>query len=292
MKTLSFITTSTSITVVIDGKVYTIASGDKSFKNVKAELGKANPDPEKVLGLIHVPTAISNYSKGNVTVKDGVVYYKGCAMHNYCAQKVLEFISQGLDCQRLMRFFDRLMSNPSARAVGELYKFLEHQAMPLTEDGCFLAYKGVRNDYFSITAGAKDKVLTGVVSADGRIYNGVGEVIEVMRNYVDDDANRGCSSGLHAGSHEYSSDFGRAGRMLIVKIDPKDVVSVPNDCNCQKLRTCAYTVIAEVKHDDIMPNEFSDGPSDETKVNLSFAEILREKANAQSRDTLGRFTKS
>ena len=39
-------------------------------------------------------------------------------------------------------------------------------------------------------------------------------------------------------------DFAR-GKVVIVKVNPKDVVSVPHDCNCQKLRTCAYTVVAE-----------------------------------------------
>jgi hypothetical protein len=35
--------------------------------------------------------------------------------------------------------------------------------------------------------------------------------------------------------------------MVVVKINPKDVVSVPSDYNCQKLRCCAYTVVSEVE---------------------------------------------
>ena len=31
---------------------------------------------------------------------------------------------------------------------------------------------------------------------------------------------------------------------MIVKIDPSDVVSVPHDCDCQKLRTCKYEVVS------------------------------------------------
>ena len=33
--------------------------------------------------------------------------------------------------------------------------------------------------------------------------------------------------------------------MVIVKVNPKDVVSVPTDCECQKVRTCEYQVIAD-----------------------------------------------
>ena len=31
---------------------------------------------------------------------------------------------------------------------------------------------------------------------------------------------------------------------MVVEINPADVVSVPNDCDCQKLRTCKYKVAA------------------------------------------------
>ena len=31
--------------------------------------------------------------------------------------------------------------------------------------------------------------------------------------------------------------------IVIVKINPEDVVSVPSDCNCEKLRTCKYEVV-------------------------------------------------
>ena len=34
-------------------------------------------------------------------------------------------------------------------------------------------------------------------------------------------------------------------RVVIVKVNPKDVVSVPTDCECQKVRTCEYMVIAD-----------------------------------------------
>ena len=31
---------------------------------------------------------------------------------------------------------------------------------------------------------------------------------------------------------------------MVVEINPADVVSVPNDCDCQKLRTSKYKVVA------------------------------------------------
>jgi hypothetical protein len=44
--------------------------------------------------------------------------------------------------------------------------------------------------------------------------------------------------------------------MVIVEVDPADVVSVPHDCNNQKLRTAKYAVIAEFERP--LDNDFSD----------------------------------
>jgi hypothetical protein len=60
---------------------------------------------------------------------------------------------------------------------------------------------------------------------------------------VDDDANSACSFGLHVGTWDYASTFGH-GATLTVRVDPANVVSVPHDCNTQKIRTCEYDVIA------------------------------------------------
>lgn len=285
-----YIVTASSITAVIAGKVHTLTSGHANFNVAKKALSAAVHDIPKILSLMSVSTAIVAYSAGSVTVKDGVVYYRNAPMAGYCSNKILEFMEAGLDYKRLMRFFDRLMVNPSARAVEELYKFLEHKAMPLTDDGCFLAYKGVQSDFYSITGGDKNKVLKGKVNDRGQIFNGIGEEIEVMRNYVNDNANVGCSSGLHAGSHQYASDFGRSGKLLIVKIDPADVVSIPTDCSCQKLRTSRYVVVEEVKHDTQLPSEFSDAELDaDSSDGDKYVAALRAKANSQKRDANGRF---
>ena len=63
------------------------------------------------------------------------------------------------------------------------------------------------------------------------------------RKQVDDSVDIGCSFGLHAGTYEYASNFGN-GVTLTVRIDPANVVSVPRDCEYQKIRCSEYTVIA------------------------------------------------
>jgi hypothetical protein len=140
-------------------------------------------------------------------------------------------MKKGLPFKPLVRFLGKLMANPSRRAVNELYKFLEHKNMPITPEGNFIAYKGVKSDF-------KDHY-------SGKFDNSVGQTLSMIRNRVCDDANIGCSYGFHAGSYEYAKGYSSGGGHLMrVEIDPTDVVSVPLDCDCQKLRTAKYKVVA------------------------------------------------
>jgi hypothetical protein len=100
--------------------------------------------------------------------------------------------------------------------------------MPIDPDGDFYAYKAVKEDF-------TDK-------HTGKIDNSVGQVVTVRRNMVDDNPDNACSYGLHAGSFNYVRGFAQLGdNIIIVKINPKDVVSVPNH-NTTKLRCCRYEV--------------------------------------------------
>jgi hypothetical protein len=78
----------------------------------------------------------------------------------------------------------------------------------------------------------------------------------MTRSKVDDNRSVGCSQGLHAGALNYVASYGNvdAGdKIVIVKINPKDVVSVPSDCNHEKLRTCQYEVVGEYQGELLKP---------------------------------------
>lgn len=230
-------------------------------------------DFDKVIKLIDVSRAITVSFKGKFIVKDGQVLYNGEPVHGYLFDRILLFIREGLDFERLLKFTENLWANPSARARNELYKFLEYGNFPITDDGCFLGYKSVQDNYYSVTAGTA-KPIQGKLDNSGRIYNGIGEVIEVDRGVVDDNKEHGCSFGLHVGTHGYATGFS-GNRKLVVKVNPKDVVSVPLDCSCQKLRTCKYEVIAE-----------------EGRVLSEVEDINYDQVCRSNRDANGRFCKS
>lgn len=134
----------------------------------------------------------------------------------------------------IVRFIRNLYQNPSYRSVKELYGFLEKNDLPITQDGTFLAYKKVRYDYMDIHSGTFD--------------NSIGKVCEMARHDVEDNSEVTCSSGLHACSFDYLENYGSSDldRIVVVEINPKDVVSIPTDYNHAKLRCCYYKVVDEI----------------------------------------------
>jgi hypothetical protein len=157
------------------------------------------------------------------------------------------------------------MSNPSKRAVEELYGFLEKGNLPLTPDGYFLAYKKVRADFRDCHTGTMD--------------NSVGQTVEMERNAVDDDQNRTCSTGLHFCSKEYLSHFGgHDSRTVILKINPRDVVSIPTDYNNAKGRACRYEVIGEL---GVHPDQAFVAPvQTEAATDTATADLIRVAVEA------------
>ena len=220
-----------NITVVIDNKPYTISKTHITYNKV-LEAIKAG-DWEAVKDAIEPKKIFYKFSNGVVKIEDGQFFWKGQLMHNALTTRMIEMLKEDFPIDPLINFMSNLMSNPSKRAVDELYGFLEKNNLPITPDGHFLAYKRVRNDYKDCHSGTMD--------------NSVGSIVEMERNQVDDDKDRTCSAGLHFCSHEYLKSFGGE-RTVILKINPRDVVSIPSDYNDSKGRCCRYEVIGEVEH--------------------------------------------
>lgn len=216
--------------------------------------------------LISLKSVVEAYSVGELSINSTGVTYRGQPMHSVDSSRVMAFLRDGLPYKPIANYIARKMANPSARAIAELYNFLEHKNMPLTPEGKIIAYKGVQKDLYSVHGNTKTVVVKGTVNSEGKILNEIGAIIEIERSSCDDDFRNGCSFGLHAGSLSYAKGWGP--RVVLVEIDPADVVSVPDDCNCQKLRCCKYKVIGEYTGPmpDTLTTEFSD-PDETSPLN-------------------------
>ena len=246
MNKVPYILSENSITIFWEGKPYTLRKDHVNFQLAKQAIMDARYDD---LGdLIDVQKAVEDFIEGDIEVKDEVVYYKGHRLHGVVVDKLLEMLRAGMkDSAPLTNFITRLQANPSANSVNELYSFMSYKSLANTPEGKVYGYKGVQSDYWSTTGNADTIVLQGQTNERHQIFNGVGETIEVARRCVDDNKDNHCSHGLHIGSFDYADSWaGSDGRLLLVEFDPADAVSVPTDCDFQKLRVSKYKVVQDI----------------------------------------------
>ena len=229
--TISAILTNGGLTVVFENGPLTIRKDAVGFSGALAAWKSG--DEKKLFELMNPAVVVQSFSEGQLVINEaGEALFNGRPVQNYVLTKILGLKAQDLPWKPLAKFLERLMANTSARAVDELYKFLETENLPITDDGCFLAYKRVNEDWTDFHT--------------GRISNKIGTLVEEDRNKVDDNPNNGCSKGLHAGSLGYVSSFHSGqGHLIVVKIDPADVVSIPVE-DVRKLRCCKYFVLKEM----------------------------------------------
>lgn len=232
-----------TLTVVIDAKPYTIAPDHPNYDKIKGALSTG--DSQLIVELVDIARSVENYVEGDAEVKDGVVYYEGDAIHNTLTERILDMMAYGFPFKPMFKFVNNLMKNPSKRATEELYDFLMHKNLPITDDGCFLAYKRVNDDWTDLYSNAID--------------NSIGQIVKMSRRKVDDNREMGCSDGLHVGALEYVEGYGSGGHVLVVKINPEHVVSVPSDHDCTKVRCCEYEVLSEFKGELKKPVYSPDG---------------------------------
>jgi hypothetical protein len=243
---MKYITNTAAIVLFLDGKSVRVEKTDRRYplivKVFQLPLEDQEAEVNRILGIPEDKLEDVIADEEHFDVVDGNVYYNGEELPPALSTKVKSIIKDGLPLGHFEAFWKKLSLNPSSTSVKELVDFLEYKELPITEDGCFLAYKGVSPTLYSIHGNKETKVVRGQVDETGHIYNGVGEIVEVLRRDVDDNRHNECSHGLHVGSLDYASGWGHM--MVVVKVNPADVVSVPAGCSFQKCRVCKYEVVS------------------------------------------------
>lgn len=221
-----YLLTKNHLTLHYNGMAKEITKSDARFPKVLEALREMRFDdiPELV-----DPTA--QFARAGIRVEDGLLTVRGEAMPPELNSRIMEYKSQNIPFKSLLNFWANLQLNPSFNSRQQLFKFLENKGHSITEDGCFIGYRGVTEDF-------KDK--------HSRTFdNRPNQVCSMPRDLVDDNPNNTCSHGLHIGGFEYAKSFGP--KLVIVKVNPRDVVAVPNDYNGQKMRVCRFEVLSEAQ---------------------------------------------
>ena len=172
--TVPFMKTGNTVSILAQGKWYQVKP---EHPNYDAILEALHGSEEDIVALLDIGSSIENYSSGNVEVVGGAVKYDGEVVDNTLTRRIIQFMREGLPFQPLTKLFDNLMKNISYQTRTQLYDFLEHKNLPVTEDGCFLAYKAVNSNYM-------DKYT-------GTMNNSVGETVSIDRGKVDDNRDKG-----------------------------------------------------------------------------------------------------
>jgi hypothetical protein len=274
-----YIIQGSNVTVVIGTTPHTISKSHIAYNKLVAAI-KAG-DWTTVEDIIEPKKAVIEYGQGNIEIQGDTIFWKGLEMHNSLTKRMVAMIQEDFPVEPLVNFMENLMQNPSKRAVTELYGFLEKNTLPITPDGCFLAYKKVRQDYNDVHSGTvlnkpavylTDEDREALAERAGKRNEVTVEVVDdvtvvsMERNLVDDDQNRTCSVGLHFCSKDYLNHFGGE-RIVILKINPRDVVSIPNDYNDSKGRCCRYEIVDEI---------------DKEKADEAFAKSVQEAADREA----------
>lgn len=213
-----------SLVLNYTGKTVVIPKGDSRFEAVLECI--RNKNLEDIPAIVEIERS---FQGSGLELKDGVLYEGDTPIPTELNDRILKFKNAKLPYDSLLRFWDNLKNNPSFNSRKMLFKFLENNGHPLTQDGCFVAYRGVTEDF-------KDK-------HTGKFDNRPGSVLSMPRDQVNDNPNDTCSTGLHVACFDYAKGFGE--RLVEVKVNPSDVVTVPTDYNGTKMRVCRFEVIQE-----------------------------------------------
>ena len=183
--------------------------------------------------------AVFEYDK--VTIVDDEVLFDGEPVYGLLSDMMIDIVQEGGDVTSWCKFMMKLNENPAKHAVDELYEWMYKAQMPITSNGNFLAYKKVRDDYSSAHP-----------NPDGsKLMNLLGTRVDMARNKVDDNRHQTCSTGLHFCSWSYLPSYmGDRGKVLLVEINPADVVSIPSDYAFAKGRASGYWIVGEIGIED------------------------------------------
>jgi len=205
-------------------------------------------DADEFVNLLNTGLVVEDWSEGDFKFRDGLLYFEDEQVAKDPTNRIVECLQQGFPHQFMMNYLTNLYDNVSERAVQESYKWSSHKGLPITEDGMLVGYKGVRTYAGETIQGKNGEIKEGDlvdIYTGNSFRNNVGDTASMKRRQVCDDHTQGCDSGLHVGTYDYACNWaGSTGVVVLVKFNPKDIVSVPSDCNCEKMRVSSYEVIS------------------------------------------------
>ncbi|AAX63736.1 rIIB [Aeromonas phage 31] len=222
------------LSVTIGSETYNASGDHPQFMEIIGLLRAEKYD--EAMELLNIKRGLERYISGDLVIEGGTLRYKDLVIDSGLTRRIVSRMQSGEPFLPLIAFFENLMDNPSRRAVYQLYDFLEHNDIEITDDGHFIAWKRVNHSFKDMYTGKFD--------------NSPGTVVKINRFQVDEDPNTTCSHGLHVAAKSYIPHYGGgSGKVIACKVNPADVVAIPTDYQNAKMRCAGYEVLYEVTED-------------------------------------------
>lgn len=269
---MRYLSDSTGITVIHDDEVFMVPSTDITYPQIRDYLvDQSGSDIDRLRELFtQTKDIIIEATADALSVVDGDAnpdaaadeqpyrLIHGDPVSDVVLSAAIRVTDESGDPKAISAFLRRLEKNPSAASRSQLFAWLAAEGFTLTPDGMIIGYKGVSEDFRSLTFGHEPVTVTPAGGEptvhSGHIPYPIGAEVSLPRELVNNNRDWACSVGLHVGTFSYARSFaGTSGsnRILLVLVDPADVVSVPRDADNQKVRVCRLVVAAEHTGDRI-----------------------------------------
>lgn len=255
-----FIASADSVSVILNNRPRQVSLKTDQGQKLLAALRENPQNVEKIAEIANIPLYVARLTQGRVEIgSDDQIRIDKRIVDYGLRAVILRVLVESGDVSALASFLQNVDENPDKEVSKHLYSFIEKGGMPLTPDGHFLAFKRVQKDYTSFHCGREDVGVCSALRDDGsgeittfrgHIPHREGTILGMDRVLCNPRRDQTCSVGLHACSFNYLPNYCSSnGRVMIVKINPRDVVAVPYDYNDAKLRSCRLVVVGEVAED-------------------------------------------
>lgn len=253
-------------TFMVDGELVPlrISEDDSSgpYREILDILEIPNSDIEKIecklyelmspVARVKREISSSFYLSNNMTIQGGILKFGDFVIEETLSNHMLSLLNENNTpkdeklWKSYVTFLDNLHQNVNEDIRTQLFRWMDYEnragnGFGITEDGCIVGYKGCQGSILEPLSSFSGTAIVDGVEITGKIPNKVGSVVSMPRSAVQYDPEVGCSTGLHVGTRDYAVNW--APILLLVKVNPRDVVSVPYECDSQKIRVCEYTVL-------------------------------------------------
>lgn len=246
-KKMHYIKSESKLIIFIDGRPSTVLNSDKKYDILSGML-KSNANVDQIKEMIDKRLEFrKKISILGLEVNDNMEVFLGDKkIPKDITEVIISFynlykdgtVPQDTLFVSIQLFVLNLLKNPDYNNLQDLYSFIQKGGLPITDDGHFLAYKVVQENF-------KDKHTS-------MFDNTPGKVVSMPREECNTNRHNTCSTGLHFCSKDYIGSFISSNDKIVeVKVNPKDVTSIPSDYNQSKGRCCSYFVTKVINSGDL-----------------------------------------